>query len=780
MKTALLLTNSAETQRLLTDILGDKTNIVLLPPPTEPSQEQFDALFSTWLRLVDAVILDAVSLGETTRWAVESLAAAHLQEHQAVVVRATVAQQSLYRIASNWLVVADSDSGDHLKQALGTFFELRDAQSRLKRADAVIARHRQTVAPMAAVVSHPPSTPASHAHASAVVPSFDVYRYRDALKDLSRILSQHTGEGELVSEFLRLVRELLGTGKAAIFTRQLAGELFTGQSAAPGKQFTVARSAGLAQHLVEHFRLSADSGIGNYLAREAKILLRAQAADSLAFDYDPEVAREFEALGTDVAVPVFDDDQMLGVLTFSGKVTGEPLTSQELELVYYLMAQLGRAIRNLHLRDRIAGQQRFVNEVLAHVQTGVVVVGQGNRVLTVNRRACELLELNDQEVVGQDISRLPSRVADVVFEALQTGQEIHQREVTLPRGQRPLGVSATRFAMASGGAVSGEGGLVAVALIEDLTQVRLQQARARELADKEFFTRLAARMSHELKNSLVSIKIFAQLLPERHDEKEFREQFSVTVANEVNRVDVLVNNLTFFAHPLLLVYEEVVLNDVIDTCLKNITQEFGRKQVAHVLAVGEKAPDPPQAPVVTVKKNFAHKFARLEGDRIRMMQAFEHVLRNAVQSMPQGGRLIISTADAQPTDFPDGKLPAGGAVRVDWQDTGEGIALEDLKRVTEPFVTTRNVGVGLGLTIVKKIVERHGGRLEIDSLLGRGTTVAMLLPLKAQPHPDDELLSQSLKAVAAAGLPGLGEADAGRNRVAEHLDADSGRRKKQS
>jgi len=67
MKTALLLTNSAETQRLLTDILGEKTNIVLLPPPTEPSQEQFDSLFSTWLRLVDAVILDAVSLGETTR-----------------------------------------------------------------------------------------------------------------------------------------------------------------------------------------------------------------------------------------------------------------------------------------------------------------------------------------------------------------------------------------------------------------------------------------------------------------------------------------------------------------------------------------------------------------------------------------------------------------------------------------------------------------------------------------------------------------------------------------
>lgn len=747
MKSALLLTNSAETQRRLTDVLGENTNIVLLPPPTGPAREGFDALFSTWLRLVDAVILDAVSLGETARWAIEALASSKLQEHQAVVVRATDDQRAMYPMPGDWLPLSDADFGDQLKQSLVTFFELRDARSKLKRADAVIARHRQTVTPLsAAVAPRAPSGPMLSAQAPAIVPSFDVYRYRDALKDLSRILSQHVDEGTLVTEFLRLVRELLGTGKAAIFTRRLPDGLFAGPATSSSKQLAVAQNVGLARHVVEHFRLSVDSGIGGFLARESRILLRAQALDSMSMDYDPEVVREFEALGTDVAVPIFDDDQLLGVLTFNGKITGEPLTSQELELVYNLMAQLAQAIHNAQLREQITSQQRFVNEVLAHVQTGVVVVGQNNRILTVNHRAGELLELNDKTVVGQDIRQLPTRVADVVFEALQTGREIHQQEVMLPPGNRPLGVSATRFAMA------GEGAVIAIALIEDLTQVRLEQARAKDLADKEFFTRLSARMSHELKNSLVSIKIFAQLLPERHEEKEFREQFSTTVANEVNRVDMLVNNLTFFGHPLLLVNEAVVLGDLIDTCLKNVTQEFGRKQVAHIMNVGDKAPEPSSVPVVTVKKNFAHKLAWLEGDRIRLLQAFEHVLRNAVQSMPQGGRLTISTTDAQPTDFPDGKLPVGGAVRLDWQDTGEGIAPEDLKRVTEPFVTTRNVGVGLGLTIVKKIIERHSGRLEIDSLLGRGTTIGMILPLEAQPHPDDELVSARLKTEASSAF----------------------------
>src|SRR5579862_3379087 len=230
MKTALLLTNSAETQRLFTDIIGERTNVVLLPPPAEPSRNQFDVLFSKWLHIVDAVLLDAVSLGEATRWAIESLAASRLREHQAVVVRVTANQQSMYPIAESWLVITDSDSGDHLKQTLGAFFELRDARSKLKQADAVMARQRHAVPSMPSVPRTPSvPVPPPHEHASAIVPSFDAYRYRDALKDLSRILSSHANENELVSEFLRLVQELLGIGRVAIFTRRLATELFAGQ-----------------------------------------------------------------------------------------------------------------------------------------------------------------------------------------------------------------------------------------------------------------------------------------------------------------------------------------------------------------------------------------------------------------------------------------------------------------------------------------------------------------------------------------------------------------------
>jgi two-component system nitrogen regulation sensor histidine kinase GlnL len=769
MKSALLLTNSADSQRLFTETIGDRTNFVLLPAPTEPAREKFDALFATWLRLVDAVIVDAVSLGETSRWALESLAAARLQEHQAVVVRTTASQQSMYPTSRGWLIVTDTDSAEQLKQSLGTFFDLRETQNKLKRADAMIARQRQPAAPPSAA---PPPTraPVLPIHSSSTaVASFDSYRYRDALKNISRLLGQRLDRQSLLTEFLKLMREFLGVGKLAIFTRPLQSDLFENEPMVANPQLAVAASAGIASQVVELLRLTLDSGLGAFLSTEARILRRTQLFDGTLVDYDGRIAHEFELLGTEVAVPMFDTDQLLGVLTFNGKITGEAFTNEELELVYHLLAQLTQAIHNLHLQERISNQQRLVSEVLAHVQTGVVVVGHDSRILSFNQHARELLEVGEQDIVGEPIARLPSRVADVVFEALQTGQEIHEREVTLPPQSRPLGVSATRFVEED------TGSFVAVALIEDLTQVKLQQAHARELADREFFTRLSSRLSHELKNSLVSIKIFAQLLPERHTEKEFREQFSTVVTNEVNRVDVLVNNLTFFSHPLGLVSEEVVLSDLIDVCLRNVSQEFARKKLAQVVSVGEKAPEAiPGVAAVVVKKNFAHKFARLEGDKLRLMQAFEHVLRNAVQSMPTGGRLTVSTSDAQPTDLPDGKIPAGGAVRIEWHDSGEGIALEDLRRVTEPFVTTRNVGVGLGLTIVKKIVERHSGRLEIDSLLGRGTTVVMVLPVKAQPHPEDALLAHIAKHTGDLDEDG-GHATAS-SRVSQEVDEEHGGR----
>ncbi|MBI5394436.1 MAG: GAF domain-containing protein [Verrucomicrobia bacterium] len=728
MKTALLLTDSPETQRLLSEIVGDNTHLVLLPVPVDPTREKFDALFAMWLRLSESVIVDAVSLGEASRWAIESLAAASARERQAVVVRATAQQQSLYPIQPDWLVVSEKDGYDQLKQSLTNYFNLRQTQSHLKRANDLIARQRNTTG------GNQPC-PARPAGAAPVGSAFDLYQYRDALKSVTRVLGQHLDDRTLLVEFFQLVRELLGVAKLVIFMRPVQTDLFQGHSGPVGQRLSAMVNTGISPEVAEHFRLTVDGGIGGLLSREPKILHRAKISDTLGLDYDQQAAREFDLLGTEIAVPILDNDQLLGVLTFSGKVTGEPLRNEDLELVFHLMTHLAQAVRNLHLLNQVAGQRRFMSEVLANVHSGVIVIGQDGHVLSINPRARDLLDLGDKPLVGRAAGGLPSRVADAIFESLQTGREVRFREIKLPPSNRVLSISAARFTVNLSGAEADAGSLVAVGMIDDLTQVKIQETQARELADKEFFMRLAFRLSHELANAMVSVKTFAQLLPERADEPEFCEQFGREVISDVKRMDTVINTLAFFAQPLELVYEDANLAEVVEACMRSIGPEFSRKQTAHVVDFSQKAAAASGGPpMVVVQKTFNHHVPRVQADRIRLIQAFEHLVRNAVQAMPQGGKLSISTSDAQPSDFPDGGLPAGGAVKIEFQDTGVGIALDRIQTVTEPFVTARNVGIGLGLTIVKKIVEEHSGRLAIDSILGRSTTVAVILPASATPR----------------------------------------------
>ena len=95
----------------------------------------------------------------------------------------------------------------------------------------------------------------------------------------------------------------------------------------------------------------------------------------------------------------------------------------------------------------------------------MVAVGQDSRILTMNRQASALLGLGEDVVVGQDVRRLPARVGDLLFETLQAGKEIRNREVVLPRTNRSLSVSAVRFAASLAGVTGADGDLVAVALI---------------------------------------------------------------------------------------------------------------------------------------------------------------------------------------------------------------------------------------------------------------------------------------------------------------------------
>lgn len=208
---------------------------------------------------------------------------------------------------------------------------------------------------------------------------------------------------------------------------------------------------------------------------------------------------------------------------------------------------------------------------------------------------------------------------------------------------------------------------------------------------------LAAGMAHEIKNPLSAIKTFAEYLPQRYDDPEFREKFAKITAQEVDKMNTLVQRLLEFARPPQPQLQPVRLSGLVKEVLDLVQGTLIQKHIQVELAFAESD--------------------ELLVDPGQMKQVFLNLLLNSVEAMERTGRITIST------------IQQNGHLKVVMNDTGPGIAKNDLQHVFDPFYTTKPGGTGLGLSVVHSIVREHGGRVAIQSEVGRGTTVQMYLPV---------------------------------------------------
>jgi signal transduction histidine kinase len=209
--------------------------------------------------------------------------------------------------------------------------------------------------------------------------------------------------------------------------------------------------------------------------------------------------------------------------------------------------------------------------------------------------------------------------------------------------------------------------------------------------------RFAAGMAHEIKNPLAAIKTFAEFLPERYDDREFRERFFRIVQSEIGRVTRIVHELLDFARPAPLQLQAVHIDQLLSDTIELLSNQCLKQGVE-------------------VAKAFDEDVSPIRADPHQLRQVFLNVLLNALEAMPNGGRLEIQ-AHRQ-----DGQL------RIRVSDTGCGIAEEQRAKLFDPFFTTKERGMGLGLAIVKGVVDRHGGTIRVSSTPGIGTRFEICLP----------------------------------------------------
>jgi len=243
-------------------------------------------------------------------------------------------------------------------------------------------------------------------------------------------------------------------------------------------------------------------------------------------------------------------------------------------------------------------------------------------------------------------------------------------------------------------------------LYEDLSKAKVQMQRADRLAA---LGTLTAGLAHEIRNPLVAIKTFTQLLPERFDDNEFRNHFLNVTAGEVDRISSLVNELLEFARPSQPNLNKEDLNQIVDKMLLLVTTELRKKNLQIVKEFHEYLP-----PVVM--------------DKEQMKQVFLNILLNAIDATPENGTITVGTRLVERNGYQD-------FAQIIVRDTGRGIPKEDLDRIFIPFYTTKHQGSGLGLAISHQIVQEHHGSIEVESEEGQGTTFCVNLsinPLLAQ------------------------------------------------
>ncbi|ANB57184.1 sporulation kinase E [Anoxybacillus sp. B7M1] len=353
-------------------------------------------------------------------------------------------------------------------------------------------------------------------------------------------------------------------------------------------------------------------------------------------------------------------------------------------------------------------EQKF-RSIFDHSMNGILLWGEGYRILDANPIACEIFQATKQQLIHEPfVHWVPEKEQKVFYKLIkqceQFGKAYAEMTLLTNKGeQRTVEISLKREIIPN----------VGMMMLRDVTERKELEWQLRKSDTLNVVGELAAGIAHEIRNPMTALKGFIQLLQGSISE-DYSMYFDV-IMSELKRIESIITEFLVLAKPQAIQYQQ---NDVCKIMKDTIDLISAQAMMHNVQIIPDFAED---LPYIYCEPN-------------QLKQVFINILKNAIEVMPKGGEIQvrIQRVDRQ-------------SIRVSVKDQGCGIPQDKIKKLGEPFYTTKERGTGLGLMVSYKIIEEHQGKIDVESEVGTGTTFHITLPIeRTEKEGDHEVRIQCL------------------------------------
>ena len=421
---------------------------------------------------------------------------------------------------------------------------------------------------------------------------------------------------------------------------------------------------------------------------------------NLSYEYDiPFECRGFmDTINCRIAFPLKTlKGELIGIFFAGDKITGGELTPKELSSLSMIMDYLSMVFENGLLYREIFFRKEYQEAIFRNIPTGIIAVDRDGKIVVFNSYAEEISGIKFEDIRNEPIEKAGSRIADFIRRALNSGETFNRLEIEYIPGKVILGLS-TNTLKDEDGCVSG-----AVAIFQNLTIIKEMEKKERETERNRYWSSLASRLSHELKNPLVAIKTFAQMLPAKYNDEEFRGTFSQVVQTEVQRINEIIERINKIADTMEL---RVTSVDIVELFKRAIEERDRGKGIRFSFSGEDKV------------------FVQSDADKIK--EAVGYIIDFIYDDT--GGDVPVYIAFRRDSEN----------IEIDIDERGNKIDIQNPEEIFVPFNPSMRSTVSIGIMLARKIFEFHRGSFRCN-LHPSGKNLIIKLPTVFIPEGEKNL-----------------------------------------